>query len=339
VERYERELADYFEIEHAVAVSSGTAALHCAVHALEIGPGDEVLVPAVSVVMSVAPVLYAGAVPVFVDCGPDGAGVDLHDLEAKITERTRAVMAVHLWGRTGDLLGLVECARTNGLRVIEDACQAVGSRVDGQLAGTFGDLGCLSTKDGKILWSGEGGAVLTRHQDLADDCRAFRTHWQAPPAGQAPHAKLGHNYRLAEPLAALARTNLARLDDLLAVRRHQSWLLTSLLSDALGIGLIRQDWDEEWNWHSPVLRLGLSRSREFTTHLSGLGVPNSVGTFGLISAEQRPVFADYARGPCLRARAVLDSTLAVVIGEQDADDRIRVFAATITEEAARWANR
>ncbi|MGH3811022.1 MAG: DegT/DnrJ/EryC1/StrS family aminotransferase [Pseudonocardiaceae bacterium] len=338
IERYESELAGYFGVDHAVAVSSGTAALHCALRAGGIGAGDEVLVPALSVVMSVAPIRYVGAVPVFVDCGADGVGLDFDDLLAKLTNRSRAVLPVHLWGRVGDIAGLAELAEQHGLRVIEDACQAIGTCVDGYWAGTVGDFGCFSTKDGKILASGEGGFVLTGDGDLAERSRAFRTHWQTPPPGQAPYAELAYNYRLAEPLAAIARDSLARLDDLLGRRRHQSRLLVSLLADTPGLVAVGEGCREAWNRHCPLLRVGLPRPRQFSTRLAELGVANSVGTFGLMAAELRPVFREYARTPCLRAREVIDTTLAVAIGERDGDDHIHSIAATITKEAIRWGN-
>lgn len=138
VSRYETELTRCFGVPNAVAVASGTAALHCALASCGIGPGDEVLVPAVSVVMSVAPVCYLGAQPVFVDCGPSGADFSYEDLAAKVTTRTKAVVPVYLWGRAGDPARLADFAAEHGLQMIEDACQAHGTLVRGRLAGTFG---------------------------------------------------------------------------------------------------------------------------------------------------------------------------------------------------------
>ena len=205
VAKLERELADRFDVAAAVVVSSGTAALHTALAALGIGPGDEVLVPALSVVMSAAPIVYTGARPVFVDCIPDGWDLDYADLEAKASHATRAVMPVHLWGRLTDRDRLRRFATKRGLHIVEDACQAQGSSIGGRAAGTLGTVGCFSLKDGKIMWSSEGGYLLTNDPDLAGRSRAFRSHWQTPPPGQPPMAQLGHNYRLAEPLAVLAR--------------------------------------------------------------------------------------------------------------------------------------
>jgi dTDP-4-amino-4,6-dideoxygalactose transaminase len=337
--RLETELADRFEIAHAVVLSSGTAALHCALIAAGIGPGDEVLVPTISVAMSVAPILYVGARPVFIDCAADGSGVDHDDLAAKITPRSRAVVTVHLWGRAGGDPGrLTAEAARHGLLVIEDACQAHGTRYDGRLLGTIGDIGCLSLRDGKILSAGEGGVLLTDDDGVAGVCRALRTHWQTPPPGSPPGSRLGYNYRLAEPLALLARSNLARFDDLLLLRRRQSSLLTSLVERTSGLSVLQSGPREDWNAYSPLLRVELPRPRQFCQHLAELGVPNSVGTFGLIPCHRRRPFADTdSPADCPNAERIVYSTLAVVLGERDTDERITGYGQTIVEEAARWA--
>lgn len=332
---YESELAAWFGVRHAIAVSSGTAALHCCLIAAGIGRGDEVLVPAAAVVMSVAPVLYAGAVPVFVDSPRDGFGLDLDDLAAKTTPRTRAVLPVHLWGRVGNLDQIHAFAQERSLLVIEDACQAVGTRHDGRLAGTWGQMGCLSTKDGKILWSGEGGVVLTDDAQLAHRCAAFRTHWQDPAYPDA--AEVGHNYRLAEPLAAIARDNLARLDDAVALRQQQTELLTSLAVDTPGLHQQETELWEDHNGYAPTLRITLDKPRAFCDHLAQLGVPNSVGTFGLRAADQRGMFAPYAAArPCSAAAEVIDHTLAPILTEHTTTDDVRTYAEIIHREAQRW---
>ena len=338
--RLEADLADRFEIAHAVVLSSGTAALHCALIAAGIGPGDEVLVPTISVAMSVAPILYVGARPVFVDCASDGSGLDYDDFAAKITPRSRAVIAVHLWGRTGgDPNRLSAEAARHGLLVVEDACQAHGTRYNGRLLGTIGDIGCLSLRDGKILSAGEGGVLLTNDDGVAGVCRALRTHWQTPPAGSTPGSRLGYNYRLAEPLALLARTNLARFDDLLGIRRRQSALLASLVDRTPGLSVLQPGPREDWNAYSPLLRVELPRPRQFCQHLAELGVPNSVGTFGLVPCHRRPPFASTdAPADCPNAERIVDSTLAVVLGERDTNDRITGYAETIVQEAGRWAS-
>jgi len=337
VAELERELADRFGVAHAVAVSSGTAALHTALVGLGIGPGQEVVVPALSVVMSAAPIVYTGARPVFVDCTPDGGDFDYTDLEAKTSDATTAVMPVHLWGRVPDPHRLLAFAAAHRLHVVEDACQAQGTRVGDRPAGTLGAVGCFSLKDGKIMWSGEGGYLLTDDPDLAGRCRAYRSHWQTPPPGQAPLAELGHNYRLAEPLAVLARANLDRFDELLARRRSQTSLLLSLLDGAPGVVPLQPRPGEQWNGYSPLARLTLPAPRAFCEHLAVAGVPNSVGTFRLVPTDQRPTFADPVRPPCRNAAAIIDTTLAVVVTDHDSDQRIAECAETITREARQWA--
>ena len=186
----EQELARAFGVPHAVTVASGTAALHAALSACGIGPGDEVLVPALTVVMTVAPVVALGATPVFVDSDPATLDLDYDDAARKITPRTRAILPVHLWGRMGDPAALSGFASGHGLTIIEDAAQAAGSSRGGRKAGTIGTAGCFSMKDGKILWSGEGGFLLTARRELAEHAAAFRSHWQQPPPGQAPQSRL-----------------------------------------------------------------------------------------------------------------------------------------------------
>jgi dTDP-4-amino-4,6-dideoxygalactose transaminase len=334
IEHYEAELADHFGTENAVAVATGTAALHCALTACGIGPGDEVLIPALSVIMSAAPITYTGATPVFFDCEPGGDEISYTDLAAKITPRTKAIMPVHLWGRTGDASQLAAFADDRGLLVIEDACQAHGTRSNGRLAGTFGHAGCFSTRDGKLLWSGEGGFILTNDRGLAARCRAFRTHWQIPPPGQAPLTSIGHNYRLAEPLAAIGRTNLARFGQLLDRRRHQTTFLSQLIAPIPGIDVLASS--PGWNAYAPMAGLRLPRPRQFCQYLNKLGVPNSTGSYHLMACDQRPMFASPQRSPCRNATSFIDSLLAIVITDHDDDEQLRRYADIITTEAAAW---
>jgi perosamine synthetase len=337
VSRYENCLSRLFGVSCAIAVASGTAALHCALAACKIGLGDDVLIPALSVVMSAAPVLYAGARPVFIDCDPSGTDLDYDDLAAKLTPCTKAILPVYLWGRAGDPARLTAFATCHGLQIIEDACQAHGTRSGNRMAGTVGDLGCFSTKDGKLLWSGEGGFILTNDDELAGRCRAFRTHWQTPPPGQPPLSLIGFNYRLAEPLAAIARANLARFDKLLARRQHQTRLLSGLLTGTPAITPLPAE--PGWNGYAPLARLDLPRPRQFCEHLAALGVPNSVGTYHLTACDQRPMFAPFSTVPCVNATAFIESLLAVVVTDHDDDERIRRYADIITKEAARWRER
>lgn len=337
VDLYERELAQHFGTAEAIAVASGTAALHCALIALGVGKDDEVLVSAAASPSSVAPILYLGAAPVFVDSGIGGISLDLQDVASKITERTRVIIAVHLWGRTGDVVRLVEFAGAHGLKVVEDARDAVGTRFDDQYAGTFGDLGCMSTSDRQVFWSGQGGFVLTDDENLAHRCRAARSHWQTPPPGHRQHAELGHNYALAEPLAAIARFNLVRFDKLLSHRVRQARLLAELLIDTPRIRPTESVRFEDPNHQYSLFRLELPRPREFSARLAALGVLNCVGSFLTVAADKVPLFGRYTDDGCLRARNYVDSSLAIILTQRDTDDRIRQIASVIDREARTWA--
>ncbi|GIJ29989.1 hypothetical protein Vqi01_51510 [Micromonospora qiuiae] len=332
----ERELAAATGVRHAVAVSSGTAALHTALRALHIGPGDDVLVPALSVIMSVAPVIHAGARPVFVDCDPTGTDLDYDDLSRKITPSAKAILPVYLWGRPGDPARLARMAREHGLAVVEDACQAQGSRADGRLVGTIGDVGCFSLKDGKVLWAGEGGYLLTDRDGIAQRARSFRSHQLPPPPQNGRPAEVGYNYRLAEPLALIARANLARFHTLAARRRHQASLLAHLLTGTPGIDVTDVPARKDWNGYSFLATVRMDEPHAFCEHLARHGVPNSVGTFGLIPADQRPALAPFTTAPCPNAAAVIDRTLAVVLTDHDDEQRLTDYAQTISEEARRW---
>ena len=333
----EHELALAFGVPDAVTVASGTAALHAALSACGIGPGDEVLVPALTVVMTVAPVVALGAIPVFVDSDPASLDLDYDDAARKITPQTQAILPVHLWGRMGDPVALSEFASGHGLTIIEDAAQAAGSSRGGWKAGTIGAAGCFSMKDGKILWSGEGGFLLTARHELAEHAAAFRSHWQQPPPGQSPQSRLGVNSRLAGPLAALALANLRRFPELAHQRREQTRSLLGALEPVPGLRALAPAPGEQWNHFAPLLHIGLPHPREFASHLARQGVPSSTGSFRLVPCDTRPMFTAPDRPPCRGAAQILDRTLAVTLTGGDTSQALARYAAIIAREASTWA--
>ncbi|GAA2213323.1 hypothetical protein GCM10009850_087850 [Nonomuraea monospora] len=331
----ERELAEVFGIPYAVAVASGTAALHAALFACGIGVGDEVLVPSLTVVMTVAPLNALGATPVFVDSDPATLDLDYDDAARKVTLRTRAIIPVHLWGRMGDPAALSAFASEHELVIIEDAAQAAGTVRDGQRAGTVGTVGCFSMKDGKILWSGEGGFLLTARRDVAEHATAFRSHWQPAPRGEAPLSRLATNCRLAAPLAAIALANLRRLTKLIELRRAQTRHLLLALEQTPGLVADAPGTQEEWNGFTPLLHIGLPNPRAFAEHLAQRGVPNSTGSFRLVPCDARPMFTGRNR-PCRGAAQILDHTLAILLTERDTQTTLDRYAAVIAQEASAW---
>ncbi|SPJ31151.1 aminotransferase class I/II-fold pyridoxal phosphate-dependent enzyme [Falsiruegeria mediterranea] len=212
-DRFEDELAQFAGCQGTLAVSSGTAALISALQACEIGPGDEVLVPAYTWMASAGAVLHVGAVPVLVEIDTT-LTIDTTDLASKITPRSRAIIPVHMLNRPCDLESILSIARTHDLKVIEDACQAVGIRYQGQVLGTFGDMGTFSFNQHKNMTCGEGGAILTNDPDLLTRARnahdmglGFRQSNTTDP----DEIFLGNNFRLNEMQGAILRVQLRKL--------------------------------------------------------------------------------------------------------------------------------
>ncbi len=226
-QRFEADLAGFSGVKRSLAVNSGTSALICALQACGIGPGDEVLVSAYTWMASAAAVLQVGAVPVLVEVDAT-LTMDPDDLAARITPRSRAVIPVHMLNRPCDMDRIRLVARQNDLRVIEDACQAVGIRYKGQACGSLGDIGAFSFNQAKNMTCGEGGAVLTNADDLYQ--RAYCAHDMGvdfralTPAAQVP-AFVGANYRISEIEGAILRVQLAKLPRRLArLRRRVRYL-------------------------------------------------------------------------------------------------------------------
>ncbi|MCB1552998.1 MAG: DegT/DnrJ/EryC1/StrS family aminotransferase [Xanthomonadales bacterium] len=220
IEAFESEIAAHARCRGAVGVNSGTTALTLAMQALGIGRGDEVIVPAFTFVGSVNAVLAAGASPVLVDVSADTLQIDPGAVDAAIGPRTRAVMAVHLYGRAAPIDALLDLTRARGVKLIEDACEALGATCAGQPVGALGDAGTYAFYPNKSVAAGEGGVVLAQDEDVLRRCRQLRNQGFDPRSGTW-HASLpGISARLSEWHAAIARAQLARLDGSMARRRQ-----------------------------------------------------------------------------------------------------------------------
>ena len=226
---FEEVLAERFGVRHAIAVSSGTAALHLACRAAGLGPGDQVLVPSLSFVAAAHAPRYLDADVKLVDSrSPTDAGIDVAAVEAAITDRTKAVIAVHMWGYPAAVGELRRFCDARGLTLIEDACEAIDARTeDGRAVGTVGELGCFSFFSKKQLAFGEGGLVTTDDDDFAASVRSLRSHAMSSVTWERHRGHglgydvpdVGYNYRMDEPRAALGLSRLERLTDDIAARR------------------------------------------------------------------------------------------------------------------------
>lgn len=230
VEAFETRFAAYCGAREAVAMNSGTSALHLALLALGIGPGDEVVAPAMTFVATVAAIRYAGATPVLADVDPLTWNIDPAAIERAITPRTRAIIPVHLHGRMADMDAIMAIARRHGLLVVEDAAQAHGAEWRGHGAGTIGDIGCFSFYPGKNLGAcGEGGGAVTDRADLAARMRKLRDWGQE---GRYNHVEHAYNYRMDGLQGAILSVKLAHLPRWTDRRRQVAALYDTLLADA-----------------------------------------------------------------------------------------------------------
>ncbi len=220
VPQFERAIAEYAGARHAVAVSSGTAALHLIVHALGIGPGDEVVTTPFSFVASSNCVLYEGATPVFADIHPVTWDLDPAAAEAAVTPKTRAILPVHVFGRPCPMPRYLEIATHHGLEVIEDSCEALGATLDGRMAGTFGHAGAYAFYPNKQITTGEGGVLVTNDDRLDELFRSLRNQGRGPDGGWLAHPRLGWNYRIPDILCALGTSQLARIEPFIAARKR-----------------------------------------------------------------------------------------------------------------------
>lgn len=235
VARLEEDLAKRLDRRHAIAVCNGSAALDAAVAALRLGPGDEVILPAHTIISCAASVVRAGATPVLADCDPLTWNVTVEGVAACITPRTKAIMAVHIFGLPAPMEGILALAKQHGLKVIEDAAEAIGQTCNAKPCGSLGDISCLSFYPNKLLTTGEGGMLLTDDDALAERCRSLRN--LCFQKRRFIHEELGWNFRMSNLQAAVGVAQLERLDAFALRKRAVGRLYGELLHGAPGLQL------------------------------------------------------------------------------------------------------
>lgn len=218
VSRFEEEFARFCGVGQAIAVCNGTAALHLALAALGIGPGDEVIVPTLTFIATANAVTYTGATPVFIDSEPETWNLDPAQLERAITPRTRAILVVHLYGQPAQMEPIQKVASRHGLPVIEDAAEAHGATIGDRVVGGIGDVGTFSFFGNKIVTTGEGGMVVTNRENLGLLARQMRDHGMS--TRRYWHEIIGFNYRMTNLQAAVGVAQLERIDEILAAKRR-----------------------------------------------------------------------------------------------------------------------
>ncbi len=264
---FEHAIAQYVGCRHAVAVNSGTSALHLIVRALGLGDGDEVITTPFSFIASANCLLYERVTPRFVDIDPRSLNIDCDAIETQINSRTKAILAVDVFGLPADWELLRRIARARGLALIEDSCEALGARLrlaDGSWsqAGRFGDAGTFAFYPNKQITTGEGGMIVTDRDDIAGVCRSMRNQGRDEGADWLAHARLGFNYRLSDINCALGIAQMSRIDEIMAARRTVANWYSEALSGIDGIELPLIPADAERSWFVYVVRLTRLTSRE-----------------------------------------------------------------------------
>lgn len=341
---FERRFAQYCQADFAITTTNGTSALHTALAALNIGPGDEVICPSYSFIASSFCVLQAGAIPVFADVDHSHT-IDAADAESKITDKTKAIIVVHLYGVVVDMDPINTLAAKHGLYVVEDCAQCLGGRYKGKRVGTLGDVGCFSFAQSKhITTGGEGGAIVTNNEELHWECKSFRDHGynvrerirllELEKKLAYIHTRVGYNYRMTEMQSSIGISELTRFESWnLPRRRENGRFLSEALTNHPLIEHTPVDNEERENafWWAPfVLRTDAIRVsvKRFADALEAEGVPiytvqwpemykekayverNGFGSLNYPFEDPNARRIDYSKVSCLKAAWLSSRTLS-----------------------------
>lgn len=291
VQKFEEQFATKMGRKHGIAVCNGTAALDAAVDALNIGPGDEVIMPAFTIISCIGQIIRSGAKPVLVDSDPATWNMDVHQIESKVTPRTKAIMVVHTYGLPVDMDPVLDVARRHGLKLIEDAAEMHGQTYRGRPCGSFGDVSTFSFYPNKHVTTGEGGMILVDDNALAEDCRSLR-NLCFQPQKRFVHERLGWNLRMTNLQAALGLAQLEQLDDFVDRKRHMGARYSAALSSLPGvrIPLYHTDYAQNIYW---VFGLVIDDSR-------GIDAEAAMSRLAAEGIGTRPFFCPMHHQPVLR---------------------------------------
>lgn len=332
---FEAEFAAYYGVAHAVASSSGTSALHLAVAAVNPEPGDEIITTGLSDAGTVLPILAQNAVPVFADVDPATGNLDVESVRSRITSRTRAIIAVHLFGQPAPVAELRELADEHGLILIEDCAQAYLTRCapDGALAGTVGHLGCFSLQQSKHITAGDGGLTISNDAALARRARLFADKAWPRDTNERTHLFFGLNYRMTELQAAVAREQLKKLSWVVDARRKAAEPLTAAIGELSGLSAGLSEGAVYWLF--PVFvdtAMAGGDAHQYARALAAEGIPAN-GGYIQRPLYLTPVLADrrtygesgypllsppastepsYVKGICPQTEALIDERLFVI---------------------------
>lgn len=328
VSEFERKIAEYHGISEAVGVASGTDALHLSIDSLGIGEGDEVITTPFTFFATVEAILYTGARPVFVDIEPDTFNLDVHQIEAKITEKTKAILPVHLFGHMADMEGISKIAKKYGLKVIEDCAQSFGAELRGRKAGSVGDTGCFSFYPSKNLGGyGDGGIIILNDPVVAERIRKLRNH---SSKGSYIHDRVGFNSRLDEIQAAILLVKLKRIDEYNKKRRQKAALYTELLSDRVKCPVEKKGAYHVFHQYTIMS----PKRKEMQRRLKEKGISSVIYYPVPLHLQEALKFLGYREGAFPVAEMVAQGVLSLPIYPELEESTIREIAEIIREVAS-----
>lgn len=276
IQQFEEKFSSYCGCRFGVTTTNGTSSIHLALASVGIGEGDEVFVPAFTMIGSVVPVLYCGAKPVLIDCDPQTWTMDVGQIEAKLSKKTRAILPVHIYGHPCDMDPIMALAKEHDLFVIADAAEAHGAEYKGRKTGGLGDVGCFSFYANKIITCGEGGMMVTNDEQIAKRALSLKNLSFSTGAKRVYlHDEVGFNYRLTNLQAAVGLAQFERIDDFVEMRRKNASLYAEGLGGIAGIKLpCEKEWAKNVFWMFSILvgqEFGASRDK-LIAELSKMGI-------------------------------------------------------------------
>jgi perosamine synthetase len=333
VEEFEEKISKYVGIKHAIAVNSGTSGLHLLIKSYGIEKGDEVITTPFSFVASANCVLFEGAQPVFVDIDPKTLNMDTKKIEEKINSKTKAILAVDVFGHPVNMKAIKEIADAHGLTVIEDSCEAIGSEYNGIKCGCMADGAVFAFYPNKQITTGEGGVIVTNDDAVADLCRSFRSQGRAITGFWLHHERLGYNYRLSELHAALGAAQMERVDEIIYKRNKVANAYSSRLKDLDGLQIPYIDPGvSKMSWFVYVIKLDPKIDRD---KLMQYMLENGVGCRPYFTPiHLQPYFTEmfgYKEGDFPITEKIANSTIALPFFNDLNEDQIEYVVMRLKE--------
>ncbi len=326
VDQFQKEFSKYVNANYSIATSSGTTALHTALVAAGIKANDEVITTPFTFAATSNSILYCGAKPVYADINPETFNLDPSKIEEKITEKTKAIIPVHLYGQPADLNPMLEIAEKYDLKVIEDAAQAHGAVYKGKKIGSIGDFGCFSFYPTKNMTTGEGGMVTTNDEDLAEKAGMVRAHGESKRYEQS---LLGYNYRMTDIAASIGLVQLKHIDEFNEKRNENAQYLSEGLTDVEGITTPTVADDVKHVFHQYTIRVSKNRD-SFKDYLTENGI--GTGIHYPIVLYKQPYYANQGiTGNCPEAEKASNEVISLPVHPSLTEEELDTIIKTIKE--------